>query len=820
MSASSFRDQFDNCTDLVRCIVAWMMLALLAVGLLQAFLQYDSRVEHNTQRALARAQSLGAALPQILGDAGTEHFKRAQIQAAIERLVAIDDSSEVTVFAADGNVVTASSFRGQRRRTTVQSAELMTAMKRVSRDGRGLIINAKHAGDERTFVLVPLTVRGKSPAEHPSGVVAVAVNLSEIRAEARHVALESVLIVVGQILAVWFVVATLLRRWVLVPLQRLAQATVASLESGRFVVPAQLPANEIGQLARAFERVFGTLTESQRQAKKLALVAARTDNAVIITDAEGKIEWVNESFERMTDYTLAEVLGQDCSFLQGAETDLATVEQIRQSVARGEGFSLEVCCCAKHGRRFWVAVEAQPNCDADDKQTRFIALVRDITERRQAEEDLKSYSYALETTNTCLQQFINAAETATRAKSEFLANMSHEIRTPMTAILGYSEVLLEEPGAEPGTPRGDALLTIRRNGEYLIELINDILDLSKIEAGHLEVERIRCAPLELAQDVIKLMQVRADAKGLSLSLAFEGTLPASIESDPTRVRQILINLVANAIKFTEHGTVCLTARCIPDESGLGHQLQFDVRDSGIGMTSVQLSRLFRPFSQADSSTTRKFGGTGLGLSISKRLAEMLGGDISVESTYGEGSRFRLQLALHDSSKVTWVNPLEAREETTRGAAPAVQPAVQIEARILLAEDGLGNQRLITHVLRKAGATVEVAENGLVACEKALAARDAGVPFDVILMDMQMPVLDGYDATRKLRDSGYLGPIVALTAHAMSSARDTCISAGCDDYCAKPIDRPQLLRTIAACLSPVEFERRRSPRQSELRATVC
>jgi PAS domain S-box-containing protein len=426
--------------------------------------------------------------------------------------------------------------------------------------------------------------------------------------------------------------------------------------------------------------------------------------------------------------------------------------------------------------------------------------VRDISDRKDTEQQLARSRQKLANTvkeleafNKALAESSEKAEAATRAKSEFLANMSHEIRTPMTAILGFSEVLM---GDELSQEQLDAVTTIKRNGEYLIGIINDILDLSKIEAGKLETERIQCSPFQILSDVASLMLARANAKGLLLNVQYDGLIPQRIYSDPTRLRQILINLVGNAIKFTETGEICLVTRLLDAELN-EPRLQIDVVDSGIGMTEQQAARLFQPFHQADSSTTRKFGGTGLGLTISKRLADKLGGDITVTSDLGRGSTFTVTIATGSLEGVVLV-------ENAGGVGIPTHPQVRkqadgpqrLDCRLLLAEDGPDNQRLFAFVLKKAGAEVTVAENGQMAYDQALAAREQGTPFDVILMDMQMPVMDGYTSTSKLRDAGYSGPIIALTAHAMSTDREKCLRAGCDDYMTKPIDRRKLISMIA------------------------
>ena len=390
------------------------------------------------------------------------------------------------------------------------------------------------------------------------------------------------------------------------------------------------------------------------------------------------------------------------------------------------------------------------------------------------------------------------AEAFSRCKSEFLANMSHEIRTPMTAILGYADVLLEEGDLSRAPEnRIEAICTIQRNGNHLLQIINDILDLSKIEAGKMTVESAACSPIQLLADVESLMRVRADAKGLALEFRWDGELPETIRSDPTRVRQILVNLVGNAIKFTERGSVRVVARLI---RGHQPQLEFDVVDSGVGMTAEQTGRLFQAFSQADASTTRRFGGTGLGLVISKRLAQMLSGDITVVATApGAGTTFRFTLALDSLADAKLVSAAGRPAHAVKDKLPLGTDAWINRLtgyRILLAEDGVDNQRLIAFVLQRSGANVVTADNGQLAVDEAQAANDAGTPFDVILMDMQMPVMDGYQAVALLRAKAYRGPIIALTAHAMTGDRERCLAMGCDDYASKPIDRAKLIEQIA------------------------
>jgi len=397
-----------------------------------------------------------------------------------------------------------------------------------------------------------------------------------------------------------------------------------------------------------------------------------------------------------------------------------------------------------------------------------------------------------------------SALVANQTKSEFLANMSHEIRTPMTAILGYTDILNDR--CDLDAFETEVVETIRRNGHHLLEIINDILDLSKIESGKLEVERIRFSPVQCLKEVLNLVKTRADGKGLSLEAEFRGLLPSQVESDPTRLRQILFNLIGNAIKFTEMGGVRIVVELLPQPSNQS-SLRFSVIDTGIGLAPESMHRLFQPFAQADSSTTRKFGGTGLGLSICKRLASLLGGDVAVSSTLGKGSCFQLTI---DDVHLEGVPMIDASvpESTPMATVPKNQKTseqVLLDRRILLAEDGPDNQRLIAFILRKAGADVVIVENGLAAMETIFASEPTLDPlaleraqrFDVVLMDMQMPVMDGYDATRSLRERGYEGVIIALTAHAMASDRTKCLDVGCTDYLTKPVDRQGLITVVAS-----------------------
>ena len=376
------------------------------------------------------------------------------------------------------------------------------------------------------------------------------------------------------------------------------------------------------------------------------------------------------------------------------------------------------------------------------------------------------------------------AQTAAQAKSEFLATMSHEIRTPMTAILGFTDELLADAarGASAPAPQS-ALLTIKRNGEQLLRLINDILDVAKLESGKLVASLEACSPREIVASVTELLRPSASEKGLRLETDVAADVPQTLSTDATRLRQILLNLVGNAIKFTASGEVGIRVRHVPVAGGAGAKLVLEIADTGIGLTREQSSRLFEPFSQADGSMARRFGGTGLGLAISRRYARLLGGDISIESAPNRGSVFRVTI------------PIGGTAAAAAGSG-GVSALPIMRGRVLLAEDGEDNRALIVRILERAGLQVDVASNGLEAATMAVGALLSGTPYDVVLMDMQMPETTGDEAVRALRADGYAGPIVALTAQALAGDREACLAAGCDDYATKPIERAALLALLA------------------------
>ncbi|MCK4658657.1 MAG: PhnD/SsuA/transferrin family substrate-binding protein [Phycisphaerae bacterium] len=564
------------------------------------------------------------------------------------------------------------------------------------------------------------------------------------------------------------------------------------------------------------KRAEKMLRESEHRHRAITESA---QDAIIASDARGNIRFWNSAAEKIFGFAAAEAVGKNMMGLIAPPQYHHAMRQGLDKFAHpgsgaAVGNTLELTALRKDGTEFPIEISISQYRDQDGFVA--MAVVRDITDRKQVEHELhnsnarmgealkreKCASMQLEAAMQQLKAATQEAQAATRAKSLFLANMSHEIRTPMTAILGFADVLLENGNLDKAPlERIEAAHTIKRNGEYLIRIINDILDLSKIEAGKMIIERISCSPCRIIDEVASLVRMRAEAKGLSLGIECLGSIPETVHTDPTRLRQILLNLIDNAIKFTSSGGIRLITSLVKDSGSETFEpcLQFDVVDTGVGIPADQISTLFEPFTQADSSTTRKFGGTGLGLTISKQLARLLGGDIEmVESQPSVGTRFRLTVS---TGPLKGVKMVTEPFSTSAPAPEAPSPAAGAEqtnlhnCRVLLAEDGLDNQRLIAHVLKKAGAEVTVVENGKLAVDAALEERAAGNPFDVILMDMQMPVMDGYEATRLLRSQGYTSPIIALTAHAMAGDQEKCINAGCDAYATKPIDRKKLLQLI-------------------------
>ncbi|MCW5871529.1 MAG: PAS domain S-box protein [Candidatus Eremiobacteraeota bacterium] len=543
------------------------------------------------------------------------------------------------------------------------------------------------------------------------------------------------------------------------------------------VVPMRDAAGRITHLVPSGLDITQRLaTERARQADqdRFRALLNSTAEAIYGLDLQGRFTFANHSCLEMLGYDSdTELLGCDAHqkihylHLDGSPYP-ASECPIQRALRNSQPvYAPKEYLIRKDGSFMPVEMWAHPKRIAG-RITGCVVTYFDISERLRIAEELS--------------QAKAAAESASQAKSDFLANMSHEIRTPMAAILGYVDILLRQV-SEPDDV--ECLRVIQRNGVHLLEIINDILDLSKIEAGRLQLETVPLSLEVVLGEVMSLMNVRAVEKNLQLSLDFEGAVPRTITSDPTRLRQVLMNLLGNAIKFTEEGSVALRVR-MRDQ----HLLEISVRDTGIGISEEQLDQLFQPFTQADTSVTRRFGGTGLGLVISRKLIEMLGGTIEVSSQPGRGSIFRFTLATGDLAGVESVQegPMELRSSASEAISGNLPDLSGL--RVLVVDDRRDIRYLVQSYLEEAGAAVETGGDG----QAALDYLEHTAP-DILVLDMQMPRLDGYSTARELRQRGCKIPILALTASAMKYDRELCLQAGCDSYLSKPVQRAALLRQV-------------------------
>jgi two-component system, chemotaxis family, CheB/CheR fusion protein len=504
--------------------------------------------------------------------------------------------------------------------------------------------------------------------------------------------------------------------------------------------------------------------EHQRQ---LQLITDSLPVLISYVDAAQRYRFNNLAYERWFGVPRESLVGRQVRDLLGEATYEKALPHIERALA-GERASYEAELSHHIAGTRVVRAEYVPDRDANGRVRGYFSVKHDISEERAIAESLAEAK--------------RSAEQSNQAKSDFLANMSHEIRTPMSAIVGYSELLHAHTSDPDNMACVDA---VRRNAQHLIEIINDILDLSKIEAGMLRAELVRMSPAGVVRDVVDGLRLRAAEKSLYLELVHDGPLPATIESDPTRLRQILLNLVGNAIKFTARGGVRVVARLLPE----ARLLHIEVVDTGIGIAADQFERLFGAFVQADTSITRRYGGTGLGLAISKRLVELLGGTISVESEPGRGSKFSFSVATGSLDEV----PLT--EEVPTLTPIPLAPRLT-DQHVLVVDDRRDMRYLLQTYLEEAGARTASAGDGRAALAAVEASLKEGRPYDAILLDVQMPVMDGLQAAPALRAAGYRGRIIALTANAMKGDRERCLEAGFDDYLAKPIDRLRLLYALA------------------------
>ena len=495
--------------------------------------------------------------------------------------------------------------------------------------------------------------------------------------------------------------------------------------------------------------------------------------AVLFLNVQGEIQNWSSSAQRLLGFSQAQILNQGIqSFFSEDEVLKGKQDRVLDAVRERGRCEEELWLFRSDATSFWGKIMCAQVVDEARNQIGFSVVIEDVTKEKAAEEELKATKLA--------------AEAANRAKTAFLANISHEIRTPLGAVLGFAELM--NSGSLSIVARNELYERVRKNGEQLTVLINDLLDLTKVEAGRLEVEKIEIDLEKFLSDLYKALEIKAREKSIDFKVEINGELPSRITSDPTRLRQILINMLGNAFKFTpDGGRVRLSCSVVKTASGL--RLDFRVIDNGKGMSQTEMGRLFQPFIQADASTTRKYGGTGLGLFVSQRLARSLNGDLIIEkSVVNSGSTFLATIDPGENSSQVFFSSIRTPVVTLNTSRVENKDLLGIS--VLVVDDAVDNRHLIKMYLTKAGAVVELAENGLAGVEAAQAGE-----FDIVLMDIQMPLMDGNEAMKQLHHSNYSKPVIALTAHAMKEEREHSLSLGFRSYLTKPINRTELIKTI-------------------------
>jgi PAS domain S-box-containing protein len=537
------------------------------------------------------------------------------------------------------------------------------------------------------------------------------------------------------------------------------------------------------------QRLLAEAEASHQALRKLSLAVEQSPDAVVITDLDANIEYVNQAFTRASGYTVDQILGRNSRMLKSGMTPIETYVGLWNTLTEGEVWTGEFINRRKSGEIYYEFATISPIRQPDGMVTHYLAVKQDVTEKKRIAEELDQHRHHLEEMvgqrTAELAAAKDAAEVASRAKSAFLANMSHEIRTPMNAIVGLAHLL--QRSVQDADQR-DKLGRIRESADHLLAVINNVLDISKIEAGKLEMEAIEFDLSALMTRVAMLVRDKAEAKGLKLHVEPVPTMTGHLRGDPTRLSQSLLNYLGNAVKFTETGSISLRCRILK-QSAECVLLRFEVSDTGVGIENATMNRLFSAFEQADNSTTRHYGGTGLGLAITRSLAELMGGEAGVDSTPGQGSTFWFTASLGRGATPLVVEP---------SAMALSEPLEQIlrrdhtGRRLLLCEDNPINQEVALAMLEEVGLQVVVAENGAEALQKLPDGR-----FDLVLMDMQMPVMDGLEATRCIRAQPQYQnlPILAMTANAFAEDRQACLDAGMNDFVTKPVDPGALYSTV-------------------------
>lgn len=524
----------------------------------------------------------------------------------------------------------------------------------------------------------------------------------------------------------------------------------------------------------AFIKDYREIKKSQQELSMLSLIASKTDNSVVVTNPEGEIQWINEGFTKRTGYALEEVIGKiPGRLLQGSETNPEVVKLISEKLKSNESFTVELLNYSKSGQKHWISSTINPVFDDKGKLFYYIAVQNDITDLKKRNQELRLAK--------------EEAELARKSEEIFLANMSHEIRTPMNAILGFVDILNK---TKLDDIQKDHLDIIRKSSKNLLNIINDILDFSKIEAGEMTFEKTQFCLKESLNSLIQTTSFKANEKGLHISYQYsEDYHDLCLLGDPLRLNQILLNLVTNAIKFTDKGSIDIKINIL-NETDSDIRIQFNIIDTGIGIAKEKIGLLFHSFKQTDYSTSRNYGGTGLGLAISKKLVEMQNGKIGVDSTYGKGSTFYFELPFEKS----------LQKKTIATENEEVNKIYNLKGvRVLLAEDNDFNQQVVTYYLDEWECKHEIVTNGIEALLKLEKSK-----FDLILMDIQMPIMDGIEATQKIRnnsdDSIKNIPIIALTASVVKGAIKKYFDVGMNDFVSKPFDSKELAEAMLRCLN--------------------
>lgn len=514
------------------------------------------------------------------------------------------------------------------------------------------------------------------------------------------------------------------------------------------------------------------LSKHRNELQRLSMVARKTNDAVILSNPKQEIEWVNEAFTSLTGIPAKDIIGQQTSVLAQLTNADTNIAQKVAKAMRGEGEAkIEVRHKISDGRERWGEMQMLPVKNADDEIDFYVTIARDITATKEHAMSMRKAR--------------KAAEDAARTKTDFLANMSHEIRTPMTGIIGMADLLSE---TEQSQEQADYTQTIIGSSRSLLTIINDILDLSKLDAGKLQITNTTFDTRTCFEETLRLLEPNAYNKGLGLTLTIAEDVPKHLLADDVRIRQIATNIIGNATKFTEFGKIDVKVwmdGVDATDSMTPMTLNFAVEDTGIGIPEDKLGAVFEEFTQAETSTTRRFGGTGLGLSICRILTERMGGEISVSSVYGQGSRFLVSLPVD-------LPPQDALPDDAKTPLATDYDAIDLTGLdVLIAEDNKTNRVLIAKFLEKLPITLRFAEDGFEAVDATLE-----TPPDLIFMDMSMPRMSGIEATEAIRASDVNQPqIVALTANAFENEKRACLAAGMDDFLTKPIRRADLV----ACL---------------------